>query len=849
MIAPLAIPLFAVATGMTLSVPAVIEYFRNQKGIDLSGYDADDLVPLEVLYPEKYKKEYKTWEDSYYKPEPVVGDTDLSGVTAQMSEAEARSKGMIIPPDSTVSEEDKKRGLVLPNIPPEIEQGWVEEFPIEESKPTILSTPVLEPDEQGSIETLPFEKPDIGSMILTSQTEGLSQEEKKPPFYSKVKKVIEEAKMEKGTTDQWKGYIDNAGVNQTELDWIGLNDYLADKKSVTKSDILNFVEMNDLAVQVKDILLGTESDAIKFTGDTMEMIEGQGTTLTHDPLVPEILRQAHGYEDAKLILANDYDLYTQLENYKKEFAYRDTFENLDDEDWAEEFLEAEFGIVRGSSDQGKAMYNRKSLITEGDYTDYKEMIFQLPKNEWLMRDLENQIKDLQKAKNLLAETRLIKGEAPLEIKGWETIKDEKLWHQLSDQQGKLQAKIDHMKASEFKSHYKYPNVFAHARFTTREIEGKKTLFIEELQSDWIHKGKKEGFITGKERTYDIVNKEIDDLVSQRAYGGMSKEEYLPKYTALLDELNDVARLETGAPSKKVPDIPFKKNWQDVVLKRLIRYAAENDFDAIALAGGEIQADRYDLSKQVNEVIAQKYDDGIHLKVYDKNDSKVIDIEKLSIQEVERYIGKELAEKIKLDIEKNPASQSRYSGLDLQVGGEGLKAMYDEVFSKSLKKIGKKFDAKVEVRNLSDFQDLGYAIEDLKALPRRPGQYYFETPDEAYDFITDDEFLNEQFMAWFKSDLNELDPVSLLENANQDEKNAYISEFFRSSTVGDLNEGQEFQLKLKTKDYPSAMWFMDLTPSMKEQALEMGFAITGLREGGIVEIPHFHYGGFINLNRV
>jgi hypothetical protein len=308
-------------------------------------------------------------------------------------------------------------------------------------------------------------------------------------------------------------------------------------------------------------------------------------------------------------------------------------------------------------------------------------------------------------------------------------------------------------------------------------------------------------------------------------------------------------IENETTVQKVPDIPFKNNWQDVVLKRLIRYAAENDFDAIALAGGEIQADRYDLSKQVNEVIAQKYDDGIHLKVYDKNDSKVIDIEKLSIQEVERYIGKELAEKIKLDIEKNPASQSRYSGLDLQVGGEGLKAMYDEVFSKSLKKIGKKFDAKVEVRNLSDFQDLGYAIEDLKALPRRPGQYYFETPDEAYDFITDDEFLNEQFMAWFKSDLNELDPVSLLENANQDEKNAYISEFFRSSTVGDLNEGQEFQLKLKTKDYPSAMWFMDLTPSMKEQALEMGFAITGLREGGIVEIPHFHYGGFINLNRV
>ena len=83
MIAPLAVPLFAVAAGMSHTVPAVIEYFRNQKGIDLSGYGDNDLVPLEVLYPEKYKKEYKTWEGSYYKPEPVIADTDLSGVVLQ----------------------------------------------------------------------------------------------------------------------------------------------------------------------------------------------------------------------------------------------------------------------------------------------------------------------------------------------------------------------------------------------------------------------------------------------------------------------------------------------------------------------------------------------------------------------------------------------------------------------------------------------------------------------------------------------------------------------------------------------------------------------------------------------
>ena len=694
---------------------------------------------------------YKTWDFGY-----------------QMSEADARAKGYIIPPDPTVTDEERKKNLTLPNIPPDIDlpqhtgdtSGQQVELPQHTGSPPVeWDFPIHTGD------TSPPYIPTLDDIIMRSETdEGLLQDDKvtsgildetAPPFYSKIKKTIEDAKMDKGSADQWTGYINNAGVNQEELDWIGLKDYLADRKSVTKEDVLNFVEMNDLAVQVKDIVLGAESDAIRFTGDTMEMIEGQGTTLTWDSRVPEILRNAAGYEDAKNIVVNDEGLYNQYKEYLRETEQQTA------DDPITYFLQDEFGMFRGSSDQGKTMFNRPQLITEGDYTDYKEMVFQLP-----------------------------------------------------------------IEGSEFtQGHYtKYPNTFAHARFNTREIDGKKTLFIEELQSDWIHKGKEKGFITGKERTYDIVNKEIDDLVSQRTSGGMSKEEYLPKYNALLEELNDIARLDTGVTSEKVPDIPFKKNWQDIVLKRLIRYASENGFDAIAMTGGNIQADRYDLSKQVNEIIAQKYDDGIHLKVYDLNDSKIIDKEKLSIEELEQHIGKELADKIKLDIEKNPTSQSRHSGMDLKVGGEGLKSMYDKIFSKSLNKIGKKFDAKVELKNLSDFQDLGYAIEDLKALPRRPRQYYFETPDEAYDFITDDEFLNEQFMAWFKSDLNELDPVSLLENANQDEKNAYISEFFRSSAVGDLNEGQEFQLKLKTKDNQLDMWFMDLTPSMKKKAIEAGFPI-------------------------
>ena len=44
------------------------------------------------------------------------------------------------------------------------------------------------------------------------------------------------------------------------------------------------------------------------------------------------------------------------------------------------------------------------------------------------------------------------------------------------------------------SHFDEPNILVHLRMNTRvDAEGKKVLFLEEIQSDWGQKGKKEGF--------------------------------------------------------------------------------------------------------------------------------------------------------------------------------------------------------------------------------------------------------------------------------------------------------------------------------------------------------------------
>jgi hypothetical protein len=166
----------------------------------------------------------------------------------------------------------------------------------------------------------------------------------------------------------------------------------------------------------------------------------------------------------------------------------------------------------------------------------------------------------------------------------------------------------------------------------------------------------------------------------------------------------------------VPDAPFKDTWYQLALKRLTKYAAENGYERIGLTTGKQQAERFDLSKQLSRV---GYRDG-RLQGYD-NDGALVMSKSVDPKELPDYVGKELGQKIAVNAEKDaeirkalrqaikddlPEDQidalrnqlnaipEEYSGLDLQVGGEGMKKYYDEIYPKFLDKYGKKYGASV-----------------------------------------------------------------------------------------------------------------------------------------------------------
>ena len=39
------------------------------------------------------------------------------------------------------------------------------------------------------------------------------------------------------------------------------------------------------------------------------------------------------------------------------------------------------------------------------------------------------------------------------------------------------------------------------------------------------------------------------------------------------------------PDAKLMDFPYKPNWYELTIKRLLRYAADNNFDAVAIPKG------------------------------------------------------------------------------------------------------------------------------------------------------------------------------------------------------------------------------------------------------------------------
>jgi hypothetical protein len=227
----------------------------------------------------------------------------------------------------------------------------------------------------------------------------------------------------------------------------------------------------------------------------------------------------------------------------------------------------------------------------------------------------------------------------------------------------------------------------------RNVDG---LFIEELQSDRHQAGREEGYtedtkplLIEEEKRLDSIREKIQFLEEN----GIDEDNPTPEYRSLDAEFINLARRLQGGSIRAVPDAPFRKDWSLQLFKRALRDAVESGKQWIGWTTGETQAERYDLSKQIGKVVWNE--DTKMLTAYDPSQKKtVIQESNITSEKLADYVGKEVAQKL---VEQSPDEDMdrQISGLDLKVGGEGMKGFYDTILPKELGKYVAKMGGKVE----------------------------------------------------------------------------------------------------------------------------------------------------------
>jgi hypothetical protein len=184
---------------------------------------------------------------------------------------------------------------------------------------------------------------------------------------------------------------------------------------------------------------------------------------------------------------------------------------------------------------------------------------------------------------------------------------------------------------------------------------------------------------------------------------------------------------------RVPNAPFvgkTEAWVALALKRMIRYAAEQRLRfSVAWTNGEQQAARYDLSKHVIEIHCRctrrgKAAVSYHIK------ARTIGRQGLSVTDrayaarnCRMYVGKEAwPTKIIGELPKSRGNSRHFAGLDLKVGGEGMRAFYDKIVpnvaNDMLKKLGGGKVATVNVDTRNEVSQ--FAPEQARIITRRDG---------------------------------------------------------------------------------------------------------------------------------
>jgi hypothetical protein len=263
-------------------------------------------------------------------------------------------------------------------------------------------------------------------------------------------------------------------------------------------------------------------------------------------------------------------------------------------------------------------------------------------------------------------------------------------------------------------HWSERNILAHVRFDERtDADGKRVLFIEEIQSDWHQQGRKRGYRGSEPQFFKVVD--ASGLMQRGAMTRELADQFAREHGFTVEP--DVGRPEMAG----VPDAPFKTTWPELAFKRMLRWAAENGFDRIAWTTGEQQNERYSLEQHLGAIEWFDHDqDGRGMLVAFSQQGGHLWEREINRDEIGEYIGEDTARRLlSAESTRNRGMHYRIEGGDLRSGGAGMRGFYDDILPKTVNKLVKKWGGKVSTTGIDAGHTRPKEIERADPLEQVP----------------------------------------------------------------------------------------------------------------------------------
>jgi len=262
-------------------------------------------------------------------------------------------------------------------------------------------------------------------------------------------------------------------------------------------------------------------------------------------------------------------------------------------------------------------------------------------------------------------------------------------------------------------HYSEPNILAHARVSDRfEPNGDKALHVEEVQSAWHQEARD----TRKKEIKRLIDSGVSKAEANKQvpveYGYAKPEErqYIEDKFVRGEELTpSEGQLRFNYLAGNMsPDSPFKENWHELVMKRLLDDAVKNGYKKVYITPGAEQAKRYNLAKYISKIEYEPTERAGRYEIvaYGKKGEVVYHEDMVNLRRIEELVGKDMARKIENDEGTLSSPNSGYrdwrefSGLELKSGGEGMLGFYDKMVPSFVNEYGAPYNMRM---NLHDTQ--------------------------------------------------------------------------------------------------------------------------------------------------